>query len=138
MSFLYFFFFCKQKTAYEMRISDWSSDVCSSDLFARRDHRGAEEHVVADLRALPRTRVAGVDHRLAHFSKDRLAPREAFAGAADHEGQRARVGGGDAARDGRVDRDEALGSRGFDVRARGRDVDRRAVDRKSTRLNSSH
>src|SRR3546814_5965488 len=32
-SFLFFFFF-KQKTAYEMRISDWSSDVCSSDLFA--------------------------------------------------------------------------------------------------------
>src|SRR3546814_1061482 len=26
------FFFCKQKTAYELRISDWSSDVCSSDL----------------------------------------------------------------------------------------------------------
>src|SRR3546814_4893275 len=30
-----FFFFFKQKTAYEMRISDWSSDVCSSDLAAR-------------------------------------------------------------------------------------------------------
>src|SRR3546814_1946284 len=29
---LYNFFFFKQKTAYEMRISDWSSDVCSSDL----------------------------------------------------------------------------------------------------------
>src|SRR3546814_13990924 len=28
-----FFFFFKQKTAYEMRIGDWSSDVCSSDLF---------------------------------------------------------------------------------------------------------
>src|SRR3546814_5926666 len=28
----YFFFFFKHKTAYEMRISDWSSDVCSSDL----------------------------------------------------------------------------------------------------------
>src|SRR3546814_7568562 len=28
----YLFFFFKQKTAYEMRISDWSSDVCSSDL----------------------------------------------------------------------------------------------------------
>src|SRR3546814_3121363 len=28
------FFFFKQKTAYEMRISDWSSDVCSSDLYA--------------------------------------------------------------------------------------------------------
>src|SRR3546814_6902858 len=42
-----FFFFFKQKTAYEMRISDWSSDVCSSDLMrqwlgdgqrARTDH----------------------------------------------------------------------------------------------------
>src|SRR3546814_2963906 len=29
---LFVFFFCKQKTAYVMRISDWSSDVCSSDL----------------------------------------------------------------------------------------------------------
>src|SRR3546814_3052587 len=29
------FFFFKQKTAYEMRISDWSSDVCSSDLMLR-------------------------------------------------------------------------------------------------------
>src|SRR3546814_15143989 len=34
-SFLVFFFF-KQKPAYEMRISDWSSDVCSSDLGAER------------------------------------------------------------------------------------------------------
>src|SRR3546814_16130206 len=32
---LCFFFFFKQKTAYEMRISDWSSDVCSSDLDQR-------------------------------------------------------------------------------------------------------
>src|SRR3546814_11860965 len=32
MSKVFFFFFFKQKTAYEMRISDWSSDVCSSDL----------------------------------------------------------------------------------------------------------
>src|SRR3546814_3852848 len=31
---LFFVFFFKQKTAYEMRISDWSSDVCSSDLLA--------------------------------------------------------------------------------------------------------
>src|SRR3546814_8810170 len=36
MSFVFFFF--KQKTAYEMRISDWSSDVCSSDL-----HRPIED-----------------------------------------------------------------------------------------------
>src|SRR3546814_9423939 len=33
-----FFFFFKQKTAYEMRISDWSSDVCSSDLGAVRQY----------------------------------------------------------------------------------------------------
>src|SRR3546814_10049247 len=32
---LFFVFFFKQKTAYEMRISDWSSDVCSSDLRLR-------------------------------------------------------------------------------------------------------
>src|SRR3546814_8698230 len=38
---LLFFFCCKQKAAYEVRISDWSSDVCSSDL---NDHRlGANE-----------------------------------------------------------------------------------------------
>src|SRR3546814_5172913 len=30
---MYIVFFFKQKTAYEVRISDWSSDVCSSDLF---------------------------------------------------------------------------------------------------------
>src|SRR3546814_5558089 len=37
LSFMYsFFFFFKQKTAYEMRISDWSSDVCSSDLAMRQ------------------------------------------------------------------------------------------------------
>src|SRR3546814_4024797 len=34
--FLFLIFFFKQKTAYEMRISDWSSDVCSSDLFRHR------------------------------------------------------------------------------------------------------
>src|SRR3546814_4898833 len=39
----FFFFFFKQKTAYEMRISDWSSDVCSSDLrfrYAQFDEAG--------------------------------------------------------------------------------------------------
>src|SRR3546814_5642260 len=37
-----FFFFFKQKTAYEMRISDWSSDVCSSDLKNHFRVRGDE------------------------------------------------------------------------------------------------
>src|SRR3546814_11449940 len=52
--FLLFFFF-KQKTAYEMRISDWSSDVCSSDLQAKRrfdvaEHQG--RRAVGDERAV--------------------------------------------------------------------------------------
>src|SRR3546814_4742701 len=44
------FFFFKQKTAYEMRISDWSSDVCSSDLFELHRLAGSVQHaVVLDL-----------------------------------------------------------------------------------------
>src|SRR3546814_3387451 len=39
--FIFFVFFFKQKTAYEMRISDWSSDVCSSDLDGKRVPGGA-------------------------------------------------------------------------------------------------
>src|SRR3546814_3377618 len=42
-----FFFFFKQKTAYEMRISDWSSDVCSSDLASLRGVRKQYGKVVA-------------------------------------------------------------------------------------------
>src|SRR3546814_14626860 len=38
------FFFFKQKTAYEMRISDWSSDVCSSDLGQTREVLAAPKH----------------------------------------------------------------------------------------------
>src|SRR3546814_1870595 len=38
--YFFFFFFFKQKTAYEMRISDWSSDVCSSDLKFLRSMAG--------------------------------------------------------------------------------------------------
>src|SRR3546814_5933027 len=48
------FFFCKQKTAYEMRISDWSSDVCSSDLFqsyALYPHMSVEQNIAFPLKA---------------------------------------------------------------------------------------
>src|SRR3546814_14757847 len=51
-----FFFFFKQKTAYEMRISDWSSDVCSSDLQWPRGAYGAGKDRGADDRALYRDR----------------------------------------------------------------------------------
>src|SRR3546814_15287326 len=41
------FFFFKQKTAYEMRISDWSSDVCSSDLQLLRSQRMPRDVIIA-------------------------------------------------------------------------------------------
>src|SRR3546814_8947874 len=45
------FFFFKQKTAYEVRISDWSSDVCSSDLVEL--FLEAVEGIVADVVSIP-------------------------------------------------------------------------------------
>src|SRR3546814_10658960 len=53
MSAAVFGFFVKQKTAYVVRIRDWSSDVCSSDLPARdggRDHGHAEAAAAAAVR----------------------------------------------------------------------------------------
>src|SRR3546814_5279145 len=52
---MFCFFVFKQKTAYEMRISDWSSDVCSSDLPMLGGHRGAlDEWQQVALNALAR------------------------------------------------------------------------------------
>src|SRR3546814_5095865 len=52
---LCFFFFFQQKTAYEMRISDWSSDVCSSDLLNTCHIREkAAEKVYSDIGRLKR------------------------------------------------------------------------------------
>src|SRR3546814_4958435 len=50
----YFVFFFKQKTAYELRISDWSSDVCSSDLqlSAQRPRQALEPLVLPVVEAL--------------------------------------------------------------------------------------
>src|SRR3546814_10754465 len=50
-----YFFFFKQKTAYEMRISDWSSDVCSSDLVSsEQDYQDARQ-VYSEANVLLRT-----------------------------------------------------------------------------------
>src|SRR3546814_2813635 len=97
------FFFFKQKTAYEMRISDWSSDVCSSDL--RADERAqawleplnhhptnvcisAERSLLAALDGSCRTPIAG----LAMLSTgDALHLQGLIAnpdGSAIHEGRR--------------------------------------------------
>src|SRR3546814_19904684 len=56
-----FFFFFKQKTAYEMRISDWSSDVCSSDLSYGNSFTCIPSRVqYREPRRTPRPHVAGV------------------------------------------------------------------------------
>src|SRR3546814_3118628 len=81
LSFVFFFF--KQKTAYEMRISDWSSDVCSSDLLGRdavdeephqrggrdrRLHRTVHGHPARG--GLLRQRLQGTGHAAAHGGAD--------------------------------------------------------------------
>src|SRR3546814_3695940 len=78
-----FFFFFKQKTAYEMRISDWSSDVCSSDLVEPR----FQEHFV---------RAMAIPHRtdpFPHLAKAvRLPERRETAGPDDRRSEERRVG----------------------------------------------
>src|SRR3546814_2181519 len=63
------FFFFKQKTAYELRISDWSSDVCSSDLIVR-----VRRHSATKRRARSSFDVAASASRAIHSRKSR-APR---------------------------------------------------------------
>src|SRR3546814_11041816 len=75
LSYIMFFFF-KQKTAYERRISDWSSDVCSSDLITlTRCDQGVDVligPVTADgLGALEAMTDFAVKHGLARLSVDR-------------------------------------------------------------------
>src|SRR3546814_11756393 len=57
------FFFFKQKTAYEMRISDWSSDVCSSDLCPCR-HRKNHAHGGYGRIVTPIDRIAPIARQL--------------------------------------------------------------------------
>src|SRR3546814_260423 len=56
-----FVFFFKQKTAYEMRISDWSSDVCSSDLDAPMPGLGAAPAAMAQSTKTARACTNGLD-----------------------------------------------------------------------------
>src|SRR3546814_5574197 len=64
-------FFFKQKTAYEMRISDWSSDVCSSDL----QHQFEDARGVPSSQASPSPgRIAG--HQQWHFFRVGSCPNE--------------------------------------------------------------
>src|SRR3546814_8502017 len=109
--FVYFFFF-KQKTAYEMRISDWSSDVCSSDLIT----------------ALHQT-ACFLDQPLRSPSFGRGLP---FGAAADRQAWI-----DDEARD--IMRGDAGAARFLEEIENGEHhAEAARLDRKSTRLNSSH
>src|SRR3546814_457036 len=71
------FFFFKQKTAYEMRISDWSSDVCSSDLICRFDLCGGLGAEVFDgFQAVEANQAFG--RRRAAFGSDIAVPAAKF------------------------------------------------------------
>src|SRR3546814_4805425 len=70
-SFIIFFFF-KQKTAYEMRISDWSSDVCSSDLSRLAATSAIRASLFSRARAQTHSAPASVPliHELEHIRND--------------------------------------------------------------------
>src|SRR3546814_4908199 len=114
------FCFFKQKTAYEMRISDWSSDVCSSDLddtlypFLRQDELTSLDYAL----------------RKTHFDGLELIPANLRLFQSEYE-IAARMARGQGALIDRLAQGIASISDRFDVVV----LD---PDRKSTRLNSSH
>src|SRR3546814_4509409 len=112
---MYVFFF-KQKTAYEMRISDWSSDVCSSDLQAD-DGDGVELHAQEN------------EFRVLHGAR-RREDRVELHRAEHHEDAE------DAERETEVA--DAINDEGLDRRRIRCGAVVPEADRKSTRLNSSH
>src|SRR3546814_7656119 len=115
MCYYFFFFFFKQKTAYEMRISDWSSDVCSSDLLV-----GIAQHFQYEAAAArPQRDKLFLPAQCQLAEPDLLCAFQGF--AQDDIGFFGKlVGGNDIIGLGIIE-----------------DVDR-VEDRKSTRLNSSH
>src|SRR3546814_1530318 len=130
------FVFFKQKTAYEMRISDWSSDVCSSDLSAQ--HLRSEHHLGAAvaLDQLPAQRLAEARRRLADLLQEEVRVCAAIDVTGGDLGVAQVVSG-----DGQLTAVVALAVDAVDgARLGGIEDDDLAAagDRKSTRLNSSH
>src|SRR3546814_10996361 len=87
------FFFFKQKTAYEMRISDWSSDVCSSDL---RTSNSTTRSTISAGRRMPQRSCWDEQHGRTHSTDGRKnnggAPHRQVCPHAG--GERSRVGPG--------------------------------------------
>src|SRR3546814_4355286 len=117
------FFFFKQKTAYEMRISDWSSDVCSSDLI------GTLARALSDMTQALRERIDAGEHFAADVTHELKNPIASLRSAIEGV-ERVKT---------EEQRTQLLGIAGEDVRRLDRLVtDISDADRKSKRLNSSH
>src|SRR3546814_4873110 len=134
--FLFVIFFFNQKTAYEMRISDWSSDVCSSDLLvlfsARRETRARYQALFRE-RAIDKTyeALAPALPGLAfpHVHRSRLVRGEPFF--------RMREVDGEANSETLIDVIER-GTGAWHYRLQPVTGRKHQLDRKSTHLNSSH
>src|SRR3546814_4450616 len=122
------FFFFNQKTAYDMRISDWSSDVCSSDLvragggIAQHAHDGVLDRLGDDVLPLAGFLVGVGPRQTQDVGEEALGEAMAAHGALGEA--LALVGEGDGVA---LDADELFLLEALDH-----------LDRKSTRLNSSH
>src|SRR3546814_19886618 len=81
----FFFFFFKQKTAYEMRISDWSSDVCSSDLRNRCRRSPARSGAATEIRPDLQSRLCGLALALSGESRTHPAHQRDRHQAADRK-----------------------------------------------------
>src|SRR3546814_5712509 len=139
-----FFFFFKQKTAYDMRISDWSSDVCSSNLPALqcnfcpikpRQHGRAHRRARVMTGATAKTTIKiGASHRERAAARLPLQPMFVSGGLHGHEA---------AAHHRMIGATELRAEKMISSGACGREPELRIapgkhIDRKSTRLNSSH
>src|SRR3546814_5863237 len=124
----WYFFFFKQKTAYEMRISDWSSDVCSSDLTQAASRRGAGSRTDRDAAVAARDspdqgeRIAGSESR----GRGRVGASQPGDRVGDRQGGRRPFHR-------RRSRNEDAGAQGRDGHKPGAG---RQGDRKSNRLHS--
>src|SRR3546814_16546651 len=127
-------FFFKQKTAYEMRISDWSSDVCSSELCDAEGHRQCAGWAQFD--AARRNRGDDARARGARHHRKAVSDRDARAGRGDDRGARraqgwdAEDGGREQVADGRSDRESVV--EGKRVRVRRDMWGRRVQNKKKT------
>src|SRR3546814_16154188 len=96
------FFFFKQKTAYEMRISDWSSDVCSSDLPPVDRDRLAGQ-IIAAVREQEDKEILKLGHRAETTQRHGVGARRARSGVGDGVELLPRAFGGEGPRRGGVE-----------------------------------